>query len=229
LLLAHTEPAPRERVITDAHEVASRLLELEASLGEELLLESNLRGFEARLEATPAHARTAAGTYHWHGFVAAIRTVLKEHRWTIKDHLNCPFVISPDKTISILVMTGDAETGKEFGRPKNQSEKGRVLSEAIDINKSYDLFEAAAISHMEKGASGTQLWVLLYHVERDSKGTPTEIRTELSLPSRFEKKKIVGWTERIVLRSLDVRPGPAVERPVPVEPIDFPVERRNAG
>lgn len=229
MLLANTAPAPRARVITDAHEVASRLLELETSLKEELLLESNLRGFEARLEATPAHAPTAAGTYHWHAFVSAIRTALKERGWVIKNHLNCPFVISPDKTISVLVMTGDVETGKEFGTPKNQADKGRVLSDAIDINQSYDLFEAAAISHMEKGASGTQLWVLLYHVERDSKGIPIEIRTELSLPSRFEKKKIAGWTERIVLRSLEVRPGPAIERPVPVKPIDFPVERRNAG
>lgn len=229
MLLAHTEPAPRARVITDANEVASRLLELEKSLKEELLLESNLRGFEARLEATPSHAPTAAGTYHWHAFVFAIRTVLKERGWTIKNHMNCPFVISPDKTVSVLVMTGDAETGKEFGSPKNQADKGRVLSDAIDVNQSYDLFESAAISHMEKGASGTQLWVLLYHVERDSKGKPTEIRTELSLPSRFEKKKIVGWTERIVLRSLDVGTEPAVERPVPLEPIDFPVERRNAG
>lgn len=228
-MIANTAPSPRARVIKDEHEVASRLLELEVSLREELLLESNLRGFEARLEATPAHAPTAAGTYHWHAFVAAVRTILKEHGWTTKNHLNCPFVISPDKTISILVMTGDVETGKEHGNPKNQADKGRVLSDAIDINQSYDLFEAAAISHMEKGASGTQLWVLLYHMERDSKGTPLEIRTELSLPARFEKKKIVGWTERIVLRSLDVGPGPAVERPVPLEPIDFPVERRNAG
>ncbi|MES2758087.1 MAG: hypothetical protein V4693_11995 [Pseudomonadota bacterium] len=229
MLLAHTEPASRARVITDAHEVASRLLELQASLNEDLLLEANLRGFDARLEATPAHAPTAAGTYHWHAFVFAMRIALKERGWAIKNHMNCPFVISPDKTVSILVMTGDSETGKEFGIPKNQADKGRVLSDAIDINQSYDLFESAAISHMERGASGTQLWVLLYHVERDSTGMPKEIRTELSLPSRFEKKKIVGWTERIVLRSLDVGAEPAIERPAPVEPIDFPVERRNAG
>lgn len=229
MLLAHTEPAPRARVITDVHEVASRLLELDKSLSEQLLLESNLRGFEARLEATPAHAPTAAGTYHWHAFVFAIRLALKEQGWTMKNHLNCPFVISPDKTISILVMTGDGETGNEFGNPKNQADKGRVLSDAIDINQNYDLFESAAISHMERGASGTQLWVLLYHVERDNNGIPKEIRTELSLPSRFEKKRIVGWAERIVLRHLDIGTEPAIERPLPVEPIDFPVERRNAG
>jgi hypothetical protein len=229
LFLEHADATPRPRVIIDALDVATRLLELDASLDEQVMLESNTRGFEARVEATPAHAPTAAGTYHWHAFVFAFRLAMTERGWTIKNHLNCPFIISPDKSISILVMTGDAETGREFGIPKNQADKGRVLSDAIDFNQSYDLFERSAISHLEKGALGTQLWVLLYHVERDHTGTSKEIRTELSFPSRFEKKKIVGWAERIILGPLDLGPDPAVALPVPMEPIDFPIERRNVG
>lgn len=223
--LQHTQPMqPMEdvRLLSDPAKVISRLSELDTTLTEELLLEANMRGYEARLEATPAHAPTAAGTFHWHAFVFALRLALKEQGWTTSDHLNCPSVISPDRTISILIITGDIDTGKEFGSPRNQADKGRVLSEAIDFNRTYELFENGA-------ESGTQLWVLLYHAERDHKGVVKEIRTELSLPSRFENKKIAGWAERIILRPLSVGKQPDVVTTTPAEPIDFPVERRSAG
>lgn len=226
MFLKHTELVQRACVIVDPVKVAPRLSKFNTTLTEELLLEANMRGYEARLEATLAHAPTAAGTFHWHAFVAALRLALKAEGWTIKNHLNCPFVISPDKSISILIMTGDIDTGKEFGLPKNQADKGRVLSDAIDFNQTYELFENEAMSHLEKGTSGTQLWVLLYHAERGLKGSVKEIRTELSLPSRFEKKKIVGWAERIILRPLTVGSEPDVKRTVPADPIDIPVERR---
>lgn len=118
----------------------------------------------------------------------------------------------------ILVMTGDSDTGKQDGCPTNQADKGNVLHEAIQA----ELFE------MQAGDSGTQLWVLLYHVERDLNSNPKEIRTELSQPSRFERKKIVEWAERIILRTLDIRPLPEVEPSAPTSPIDIPVQRRKS-
>jgi hypothetical protein len=194
------------------------LNELHSTLNEELLLEANMRGFEARLESTPAHPPTSAGTFHWHDYVAALRTELALNGWQIKNHKNCPFVISPDQNIMVLVMTGDRDTGIETGNPTNQADKGQVLSEAIQS----ELFE------MQSGDSGTQLWILLYHVERAPDGSPKEIRTEFSRPARFDRKKIVEWSERIILRTIETDEAPEIESNESTKPIDVPVERRQS-
>ena len=66
---------------------------------------------------------------------------------------------------------------------------------------------------------------MLYHVERDLNNNPKEIRTELSQPSRFERKKIVDWAERIILRVLDMGAPSGIDMDVPDNPIVEPVER----
>ncbi len=189
------------------------------------MLEANQRGFEARLEATLAHAPTAAGTLHWHAFVPALRLALKVQDWIIKDHKNCPLIISADRSIAIVVMTGNSETGKEFGNPTNQADKGAVLDEAVQKNVQYQLFENAALNRMQKGEGGTQLWVLLYHVDAAGKDA-REIRSELSLPSSFHKKKIIGWAERIILRSIPTNPSTRIAPSLPNKPIEVVVERK---
>jgi hypothetical protein len=200
---------------------------LDSALREEVLLEANQRGYEARLEATPAHAPTAAGTFHWHAFVAAMRLTLRAQGWTFRDERNCPLVISPDKSMAIVVMTGNIETGKPYGNPTNQADKGAVLDEAVQRNVQYQLFEAAAMSQLERKKSGTQLWVLLYHVESGASGVK-EIRTELSLPSDFQRKKIVSWAERIILQPISTEPVTPIVEPLPSTPFDVPVERKVA-
>ena len=213
------------RIISEPSEVAVRLQELDAALVEDLLLEANLRGYEARLGTTIAHAPTAAGTLHWHEFVAAVRLALKERDWSIKDHKNCPLIISPDKSIAIVVMTGNLETGLIHGNPTNQADKGAVMDEAVQRNIQYQLFESAAMSKLQRGAGGTQLWVLLYHADVSGKHAK-EIRTELSLPSRFHKKKIIEWSERIILKSIPTEPTARSVVIDPTPPIDVIVERK---
>jgi hypothetical protein len=199
-LLTHSPSQQPARVVVHPAEVDARLQELDPALTQDLMLEANQRGYEARLDATPAHAPTAAGTLHWHAFVPAIRLALKEHDWIIKDHKNCPLIISADRSMAIVVMTGNSETGKEFGNPTNQADKGAVLDEAVQKNIQYQLFENAAINKLQKGQSGTQLWVLLYHVDAGANDV-REIRTELSLPSSFHKKKMVGLSGSFFVRS----------------------------
>lgn len=212
------------RIVVEPEEVEARLVSLDSVLTQELLLEANQRGFEARLEATPAHAPTAAGTFHWHGFVAALRLALRSAGWSIRDERNCPLVISPDLSMAIVVMTGNSDTGKSYGNPTNQADKGAVLDEAVQRNIQYQLFEASALAKLKKGG-GTQLWVLLYHVEAGSNGAK-EIRTELSLPSDFQRKRIANWSERIILRPMTTEPSTPVAAPIPTIPFDVPVERK---
>lgn len=223
--MTHSPSPQSPRIVSDPIEVDGRLLELDAALAQDLLLEANQRGYEARVDTTIAHAPTAAGTLHWHAFVPALRLALKVHGWSIKDHKNCPLIISADKSIAIVVMTGNSETGREFGNPTNQADKGAVLDEAVQRNIQYQLFENAALTKMQKGAGGTQLWVLLYHVDAGIKDAK-EIRTELSLPSSFYKRKIVGWAERIILRPIATDPTMGISPSLPGKPIDVIVERK---
>jgi hypothetical protein len=218
---------PAGQVIVEPAQVSVRLSELHDSLEEALFREANEHGYRARLDVTPAHPTTAAGTFHWHAAVFALRTALLEREWIKKDPQNCPFIVSPDKSIAILVMTGDADTGVIHGYPTNQTQKGAVLKQAISAN--YELFETAMISKLERTKNGTQMWVLLYHVGVDTHGH-TELRAELSLPSRFDRKKIVEWTERIILGAIhpDGEYDTRIDAPVAPAPVDVPVERRHA-
>jgi hypothetical protein len=224
-LLTHSPSPQPARIVVHPADVDARLQELDPALTQDLMLEANQRGFEARLEVTLAHAPTAAGTLHWQAFVPALRLALKVQDWIIKDHKNCPLIISADRSMAIVVMTGNSETGKEFGNPTNQADKGAVLDEAVQKNIQYQLFENSALNKMQKGDGGTQLWVLLYHVDAGVKDA-REIRSELSLPSSFHKKKIIGWAERIILRSIPTDPSTRITPSLPIEPIEVVVERK---
>lgn len=221
---------PNQTVCTVVSEpvlVASRLTELNPSLNEALLREVSEHGYRARIEATELHPPTAAGSYHWHAAVYAIRSMLVERGWKHEDSRNCPFIVSPDRSVAIVVMTGDSDTGCIDGYPTNQAEKGAVLKQAIANNqKQLKLFDAGLVSaKLANSKDATQLWVLLYHVAIGSNGK-AEVRAELSLPSQFERKKIIGWKERIILASILPDGEAMIQDDAPTGPIDVPVERR---
>lgn len=208
--------APRADIFIN-EDVPVKLWQLHPSLEESVFIKATSAGASARLEATPAHAPTAAGILHWLYTVATLRTELKARRWNFNDNNNCPLTISLEKTIMIAVMTGDKDTGKPTGYPKNQGIKGVVLDKAI--KKNLQLFAGQGGAR----ADGTELWVFLYHVEMGG-----EIRMELSLPASFVRGKIMGWKERIIFKPMDSRPEPKVLPSFPNEEIDFDVIRKKA-
>ncbi|WP_126220987.1 hypothetical protein [Burkholderia vietnamiensis] len=213
-------------VISEPDLVAKRLSELQPRLDEALLREANEHGYRERLEATELHAPTAAGTYHWNGTVYALRSALAERGWAAENLRNCPFIVSPDRTVAIAVMTGDPDTGLTKGNPTNQAQKGAVIKQAVTNNQQLELFNPRLVTEdLANSKEATQLWVLLYHVALGADGK-TELRAELSLPSRFERKQIIGWKERIVLAAIRPDSEPVIDQDAPTGPIDVPVERR---
>jgi hypothetical protein len=225
-------PLPNQtacKVVSDSVSVASRLSELNARLNEALLREASEHGYRARIEATELHPPTAAGSYHWHATVFAIRSLLVERGWKPENTRNCPFIVSPDRTIAIVVMTGDSDTGSIDGHPTNQAEKGAVLKQAVANNqKQLKLFNTGLVStKLANSKEATQLWVLLYHVTVGSNGK-AEVRAELSLPSQFDRKKIIGWRERLILASILPDSETLIQNDAPTGPIDVPIERRTA-
>lgn len=223
-------PMPNQfvcKVVWEPALVSSRLSELSASLNEALLREVSEHGYRARIEATELHSTTAAGSYHWHAAVYAIRSLLVERGWKPENTRNCPFIVDPNRKIAIVVMTGDSDTGSIGGYPTNQAEKGAVLKQAVANNyKQLTLFNAdLASTRLANSKEATQLWVLLYHVSTGSNGK-SEIRAELSLPSEFERKKIINWKERIILSSILPDGEAFIQNDSPTGPIDVPIERR---
>lgn len=215
------------KVVSDPVLVSSRLSELNARLNEGLLREASEHGYRARIEATELHPPTAAGSYHWHATVYAIRSLLVERGWKPENTRNCPFIVSPDRTVAIVVMTGDSDTGFIDGHPTNQAEKGAVLKQAVANNqKQLKLFNTGLVStKLANSKEATQLWVLLYHVTVGSNGK-AEVRAELSLPSQFDRKKIIDWQERLILASILPDSETLIQNDAPTGPIDVPIERR---
>lgn len=213
------------RIVSGPTEVQRRLAELHPALTPGLFQDVNAAGLRARLEATPAHAVTAAGTYHWHAAVHAKRTLLSELGWSSWDHKNCPLSVSPDRTISLMAMTGSKETGLEgVGSPTNQADKGPVLDEAVRRNAQLEMFDGAKMQDYMRTNGATQIWVFLYAMV--NVGGEMMLRSELSLPSRFHGKKIVEWSERILFEPMSGSPGPVKIEIDPFDPVDIDVQRR---
>lgn len=195
------------QVVTDPALVDARLLELSPDLIRSALFDVVAQALNERNEITEASAPTEAGVLQWLKTVKLLRTWLSSKNWSIQNTQNCPFIVSPDRAISIVIMTGSTETGRKgFGDPTNQAEKG-VVAERFVQNNQLSLFNQDSFKLAKKKQSETQVWALLYHYDKKS----DEVRYELSLPTAFDKKKITAWGERLILGS------------IPNNPSDFPI------
>lgn len=169
-----------------------------------LLIRDVIRGgLGARNEVTRASASTAAGLKQWLKTVEDLRTLLAALQWHIHEQQNCPFISSPDRSISIVVMTGSSETGKNgFENPTNQAEKGTVAQNFVNQNRQLELFNRDSFKFAKEKQNETQVWALLYHYDK----VLNEVRFELSLPTGFDKKKITAWGVRLILGSMPNNP-----------------------
>lgn len=188
-------------VISDPESVAQRLKQLSPDLSLALFHEVILGGLGGRNEAdTPASAKIAPGVQQWLKTVDSLRTLLALAGWHIYDQQNSPFISSPDRTISIVTMTGNKETGQtddsSSQRLTNRSPKGAVTESFVQSNSQLELFNLDSLRSLNKAdKAGTQVWVLLYHYDQGLQ----EVRFELALPIGFCKTKITTWGERLIL------------------------------
>jgi hypothetical protein len=194
----------RATIIDDPALVAVRLQELHSDLKTLLFRDAIRGGLGGRNEATRASAPTAAGVQQWLKTVEDLRTLLAALQWHIHEQQNCPFISSPDRSISIVVMTGNSETGKNgFEDPTNQAEKGAVAENFIHQNSQLELFNRDSFKLAKEKQKETQVWALLYHYDK----VLNEVRFELSLPTGFDNKKITEWGVRLILGSIPNNPA----------------------
>lgn len=209
--------AQRATVIDDPAQVEARLQELHPDLTLSLFRDVITGGLSSRNEVTEASAPTAAGVLQWLRTVHDLRTVLATFQWNIHQQQNCPFISSPNRAVSIVVMTGNSETGKKgFEDPTNQAEKGTVAEEFIKQNHQLELFNRESFKFAKGGQKENQaVWALLYHYDKKLK----EVRFELSLPTGFGKRKITEWGERLILGSIPDSPDDfAIRQDKPNDP-----------
>ena len=221
--LAHSNAlATRAKTVTEAALVKARLQELSPDLAIKLLYNAVLSGLGARNETTRASAVTAAGVQQWLKTVEQLRTQLSEKQWRIHNEKNCPFISSPDHSVSIVVMTGNSETGKQgFEDPTNQAEKGVVVEGFVQSNRQLELFNQDSFKLAKAKQKETQVWAFLYHYDK----ALNEVRYELSYPTGFGKKKIIEWGERLILGSIPNNPTDfTVRKDTPNAPATVEVE-----
>lgn len=203
-LTASNALARRATIINNPTHVEARLPELHPDLKTVLFRDAIMGGLGGRNEVTRASAPTAAGVQQWLKTVEDLRTVLATLQWHIHEQQNCPFISSPDRAISIVVMTGNSETGKNgFEDPTNQAEKGAVAESFVQNNNQLELFNRESFKLAKENKKETQVWALLYHYDKMLK----EVRFELSLPTGFDNKKITEWGERLILGSIPNNPA----------------------
>lgn len=194
----------RATIFDDPALVEARLQDLHPDLNGVLFRGAIRGGLEGRNEVTRASAPTAAGVQQWLKTVEDLRTLLAALQWHIHEQQNCPFISSPDRSISIVVMTGNSETGRNgFEDPTNQAEKGVVAENYVQQNGQLELFNHNSFKLAKGKRKETQVWALLYHYDK----ALNEVRFELSLPTGFGNKKITEWGVRLILGTIPNNPG----------------------
>lgn len=213
--------------------VRNEEFEVKSRLNEVFGLETNdiqdviMQGLYARTECTSNHPRTFAGLSQWANTVRALRDKTSPAGWTTSDDNNFPLCIHPSNNLVIVVQTGDKDTGISANNPSNRAAKGTNTEQAIWANhKQLSLFDALPEVMLEAGNDNRIMWVLLYHV------TPTEIRFELSLPSKIVGGKIRSWQERlvfpaIVLDKIDIEIGDDDDGNDDRQEFEINIERKN--
>lgn len=198
-----------------ADEAHAALGHLELDAG--VLMDSVLGGVREARNITPEHPVTARGFTQWSDTVAALRARLMARGWTKEDPQNSPRVISPGQAVSIMVIGGNAATGKSLQiKPGTARRRGPMTTSAVEVN----VQQMLDLSGLEVASpSRTPLtWVLLYHVSYSER----VVRAELSLPEGIEDDSISHWFSRIILPSQDLE---GVDIPVsataPEDDVDF--------
>lgn len=225
MLTASNARIRRASTVVDPDHVETRLKELHPDLTTSLLRDAILGGLSNRNSTTSASAPTAAGVQQWLKTVEDLRTLLMLLQWQPHQQQNCPFISSPDRSLSIVVMTGNSETGKDgVEDPTNQAEKGAVAEGFAKSNRQLELFNQEAFKLASDHQAATQVWVLLYVYDK----ALHEVRYELSFPIGFNKKRITEWGERLILGSIPNNPADFnVHKDEPNSPATVQVEPKS--
>lgn len=201
--------------------VHERLAEL--GLTETPLLQAVMASYLAKANCTENHPPLFPPIAAWSEAVRTLRDALKPRGWTRFNDQNSPKTVSPDGSVSLIVSTGNDATGNPHGSPTTTSPKGPTTADAIEVNRSLQLFLPGMETPVELCEEEEQVstWILLVHHAKN------ELRAELSLPlDTGTDGRVSVWQERIILSTQQLDEEPVVVTP-PFQPdIDITVRRK---
>ena len=162
----------------------------ELGLTEPLLRRAVETGLRHYQRATPFHPRTHGGCNAWGEIVAVVRQMLKVKGWSPLDLRGLPMACHGEAGISIVVTSGDKNTGIREGEPSSRNPKGEATNNYVSHN--LDLF-TDPITEKTDDSLNNKTWVLLYYFDFKTK----EVRFELSLPLNLSPNGYFNkWLER---------------------------------
>jgi hypothetical protein len=181
----------------------------EIGLSVEILHRALLAGETGAGNVGKFHPVGAAGSVRWFDIVGQLRQELNtQHKWKLGNPKNSPRIVHPDRTMAIMIVQGDEDTGNPANiHPGTARKRGAATDDAVSSNQ-LSLFDVP--DEVVPVTPDVPTWVLLYFRSED----PSEIRAELSFPVAIDDGEITLWQKRIVIESI---------------PIDVAVQPQDAG
>ena len=187
----------KQTVISDPIDVRTRLAEL--GLTVEVLTESILAGELASNSCTPNDPPSVPGFMFWARIVRALRENTVTDGFVRSDERNFSIVISPDRSYSIAVSTGDEATGDPSSpSPSTKYAKGPLTVEAVERNGQLLLFKEMEPPEGEDSKVTGITRILLVRKSGDL------ILCELSVPDKVVDGFVETWAERIILPTIEL-------------------------
>jgi len=210
-------------IVADDWDVLSHLKSMGIPLG--ALTRAVAAGAGGFTATTRFHATSGPGTYFYQEAAAGLRRgLVPVGDWDFDEDDRQPRTFSVARGISIVVQTGDENTGINAGiEPKTRNSKGVATHRKVTANSAQlSLFNCgpATVPRAQNGEILT--WILLVAIVNDT------VRAELSLPRRWSRVgKPCGWLVRILLPEQDLGGGARFHLSAPLDAgssTDIPVE-----
>lgn len=190
-------------------------------LNKEVLQNTATAGLADFKLTSPLAPVNAAGSRASFAMIAALRAQLlgNESGWKKLNQKGQSLTINADYQISLIVTSGDKDTGIPNSQPSTKNGKGEETKSQVQRNvqlgQTYNLFNDRHdefdaddildnILNQNESVDGHELWILLYHFDRAKK----ELRYELSLPIGITdvgtngKVKVSSWADRIIFDAI---------------------------
>tara|TARA_R110001583_G_scaffold23841_2_gene87486 strand:+ start:6686 stop:7381 length:696 start_codon:yes stop_codon:yes gene_type:complete len=174
----------------------------------EILQSSISAGISEYMSASSLAPLNAGGSKASFAIIENIREQLLQNSlgWSmVNKHGQC-LTNNADENLSIVVTSGDKDTGLADGYPCTKNGKGTETKNQVlrNIGKTLNLFDEPQITNDcadidSKKVDTHELWLLLYYFDHQKK----EVRFELSLPigykevGRYGKVKVTDWGTRL--------------------------------
>lgn len=180
------------------------------ALKEIWLQEIGVKALAAYNQTTTHDAKNAAGSYAYFAAVRAKREVLCPQGWEPDVRGNIEMTVNPKTQDTIIVSSGNKDTGLQYGFPKTKNPKGTQTKLITEFNWRQTTLPHPSFEQKVQNIAISKIWILLFHFDMSK----SEVRLELSLPVEMDvdNMRVIGWSKRIILPSIDFTHQPTPQK-----------------